>query len=114
MTRLKLTFVKLTIVVGVAVIAAWQWSAASHKNNFENESFNQGFVGQALLGVVMAGIPAILFAVLTYIALEWLLFRPGELEEFRARRRVAVISQGLGAQPKDQETQETPRHDYAD
>src|SRR5215471_5728864 len=114
MTRLKLAFVKLMIAAGAAIIVAWQWGAAMHKNNFGNESFNQGFVGQALLGIVMAGIPAILFAVFTYLALEWLLFRPGELEDFRARRRIKTISRELSEQPKVREAPETPHHDYAD
>jgi L-asparagine transporter-like permease len=114
MTRLKLAFVKLMIAVGAVIIVAWQWGTAMHKNNFGNESFNQGFVGQALLGIVMAGIPAILFAVFTYLALEWLWFRPGELEDFRARRRIKAISRELSEQPTAHDAPETPRHDYAD
>jgi len=114
MTRLKLAFVKLVIVAGMAVIGVWQWHEATHKNDFGNESFNQGLVGQALLGVVMAGIPAILYAVLMYLALEWLLFRPGELAEFRARRRVKATWRALSARPKPPEPPPTRQHDYVD
>jgi heme/copper-type cytochrome/quinol oxidase subunit 2 len=113
-TRLKLALVMLVIAVGVVFIAAWQWDAAMHKNNFGNASFNQGVVGQTLLGVVMIGIPAILFAVFSYLGLEWLLFRPGELADFRARRRIKAIGRELGEQSKPLNAPEAPRHDYAD
>ena len=114
MTRLKLALVMVVIAAGVVVIAMWQWDAAMHKNNFGNASFNQGVVGQTLLGVVMIGIPAILFAVFSYLGLEWLLFRPGELADFKAKQRVEAISRELGEQPKSLNVPEAPRHDYAD
>jgi hypothetical protein len=115
MTRLKLVFVKLVIGVGIALIAAWQWNVAMNKNNFGNNTFDQGMVGKVLLGVVMAGIPAILFAVLAYIALEWLLFAPGELADYRAHRRIAGMRHTLrNTSEPSSPTPEKPGHDYAD
>jgi len=46
--------------------------------------------------------------------LEWLLFRPGELADFKAKQRVEAISRELGEQPKSLNVPEAPRHDYAD
>jgi signal transduction histidine kinase len=114
MTRFKLAVVKLVIAAGALVIVAWQWDAAMHRNNFGSESFNQGLIGQALLGVVMAGIPAIVFAVFAYLALEWLLFRPGELADFRARQRLKATYLAHGEEPAALEAPEPARHDYAD
>jgi len=114
MTRLKLIFVRMVIAAGISIIAVWQWHAATHKNNFGNESFEQGPVGKALLGAVMIGIPAILFAVLTYLALEWLLFGPGELQDYRARRRIAALRRTLGETEPASPRPDIPQNDYVD
>jgi len=114
MTRLKLIFIWIVIAVGIVIIAVWQWNVATHKGNFGNESFEQGALGKALLGAVMIGIPAILFAVLAYLALEWLLFRPGELQDYRARRRIAALRHSLGERAPAPPQPDVPKNDYVD
>ena len=114
MTRIKLVLVRLTIAAGVIIIIAWQWRNFIHKNDYGSGSFNQGLIGQTLLGIVMAGIPAVLFAVLAYLALEWLLFDRGELENYRARRRIAGMRRATGNTPHQPAAPAKPEHDYVD
>jgi len=44
-----------------------------------------------MLAVLMAGIPIVLFAAATYLALTHLLFRRGELDEYKKRKIIESV-----------------------
>lgn len=94
-TRHKLALLRLVIGMGCAAIAAWQWQLATHKETYGNHSFGMGMPGTLGLAAIMAGIPAVIFAVAVDLAGKRLLFRRGELEEFHARARVEAIKKAL-------------------
>ncbi|MHB8267477.1 hypothetical protein [Bradyrhizobium sp.] len=88
MTRLKLAAINIVIVLGAIVIAYVQWPEAVKNSGFGTGGYNQGMIGTILLAILMAGIPIILFAIVAHLGLTWLLFRPGELEDYKARKLV--------------------------
>ena len=80
-TRLKIIFVNVVIVLGSLVIAVLQWPEAVKNGAFGPSRYNQGPMGTIMLTVLMAGIPIVLFAAATYLALTHLLFRRGGIDD---------------------------------
>ena len=66
------------------------------------------------LTVLMAGIPIILFAVVTYLVLAFLLLRPGEPEEYKAKKLLTRMSRRLPPKKEKGQESEAQNHDYAD
>jgi hypothetical protein len=91
MTRLKQFFINVVIVLGALVIVYVQWPEALKNSGFGSGGYNQGMIGTVLLAILMAGIPIIIFAIVAHLALAWLLFRPGELEDYKARKLIKSI-----------------------
>jgi hypothetical protein len=100
MTRLKQFFINAVIVLGALVIVYVQWPEALKNSGFGSGGYNQGMIGTVLLAILMAGIPIIIFAIVAHLALAWLLFRPGELEEYKARKLVESLSAKSPRTPK--------------
>ena len=90
-TRLKLAFVNAVIVLGAIAIAAMQWPEAVKNSGFGSSGYNQGLTGTVMLAVLMAGIPIVLFAAGAYLALTHLLFRRGELDEYKKRKIIESV-----------------------
>lgn len=111
MTYFKLAAINVVIVLGSLGIAYLQWPEAVKNSGFGSGGYNQGIVGTLMLAALMAGIPIIIFAVAANLTLSWLLFRTGELEEYKARKLIA----GLKNQ-KDTSTNASKlsNHDFAD
>jgi hypothetical protein len=91
MTRLKLAFINAVIVLGSIVIAVLQWPEAVKNSGFGSGGYNQGLTGAIMLAVLMAGIPIVLFAAATYLALTHLLFRRGEIDEYKKRKIIESV-----------------------
>jgi hypothetical protein len=49
---------------------------------------SQGLMSAVLLELIMAGIPIVLWGVATHFVLGWLLLKPGELDDYRARQEI--------------------------
>jgi hypothetical protein len=90
-TRLKLAFVNAVIVLGAIAVAAMQWPEAVKNSGFGASGYNQGLTGTVMLAVLMAGIPIVLFAAGAYLALTHLLFRRGELDEYKKRKIIESV-----------------------
>jgi hypothetical protein len=90
-TRLKLALVNAVIVVGAIAIAVLQWPEAVKNSGFGASGYNQGLTGTIMLAVLMAGIPIVLFAAAAYLILTHLLFRRGELEDYRNRKIIESV-----------------------
>ncbi len=97
--RLRLGFIALVIAAGVIAIAFLQWPQAVRSSGYGSGTYAQGPVDTMLLAALMIGIPAVLFAVVAYLGLSWLLFRPGEMERFRRHRIVASVEGPFDAVP---------------
>jgi hypothetical protein len=91
MTRLKLAFVNAVIVLGAIAIAILQWPEAVKNSGFGASGYNQGLTGTIMLAVLMAGIPIVLFAAAAYLALTHVLFRRGELDDYRKRKIIESV-----------------------
>jgi hypothetical protein len=104
MTRFKQILINAVIVVGALVIAYFQWQEALKSSGFGSGGYHQGMIGTVLLAILMAGIPIILFAIVAHLGLTWLLFRSGELEDYKARKLVESLSAKSPKAPK-------PSHD---
>jgi hypothetical protein len=104
-TRLKLAFINAVIVLGAIAIAVLQWPEAVKNSGFGASGYNQGLTGTIMLAVLMAGIPIVLFAAAAYLALTHLLFRRGELDEYRKRKIIETLcgqaKGGTAAQPSE-------------
>jgi uncharacterized membrane protein len=105
MTRFKQFLINAVIVVGALVIVYVQWPEALKNSGFGSGGYNQGMIGTVLLAILMAGIPIIIFAIVAHLGLAWLLFRPGELEDYKARKLV----ESLGAK-SPQPSQSSPNN----
>jgi hypothetical protein len=110
-TRLKLAAINVLIALGAFAIAYIQWPEALRSSGFGSGGYNQGMIGTVLLFVLMAGIPIIIFAIVLNLGLTWLLFRPGELEEYKARKLIEDLAGKKDAAP---ETPKSQHHDFAD
>lgn len=100
MTRLKLFFINAVIVLGALVIVYVQWPEALKNSGYGSGGYNQGMIGTVLLAILMAGIPIIIFAIVAHLGLAWLLFRPGELEDYKARKLVESLGAKSPPTPK--------------
>jgi hypothetical protein len=107
MTRLKLLAINILIALGAVAIAYVQWSEALKNSGFGSGGYNQGIIGTVLLAILMAGIPIILFAVVAHLGLTWLLFRPGEVEDYKARKLVERLSAKSPRTPKPSSESQT-------
>jgi hypothetical protein len=105
MTRLKQFLINAVIVLGALAIVYVQWPEALKNSGFGSGGYNQGMIGTVLLAILMAGIPIIIFAIVAHLGLAWLLFRPGELEDYKARKLV----ESLGAK-SSQPSQPSPNN----
>jgi len=105
MTRFKQFLINAVIVVGALAIAYVQWPEALKNSGFGSGGYNQGMIGTVLLAILMAGIPIIIFAIVAHLGLAWLLYRPGELEDYKARKLV----ESLGAK-SPQPSQSSPNN----
>jgi len=98
--RLRTLFVNLVVAAGVLAIVWLQWPQAVQSNCFAASGCSQGVVGTVLLEIIMAGIPAILFAIVAHAGLTWLLFRPKEVADYRRRKIVADVTRDIDAAPR--------------
>jgi hypothetical protein len=90
-TRFKLAFVNAVIVLGAIAIAVMQWPEAVRNSGFGASGYHQGLTGTIMLAVLMAGIPIVLYAAAAYLILTHLLFRRGELDEYRKRKIIESV-----------------------
>ena len=101
MTAFKLYLARLLTFAGVVAVAVWQWQAAAARESYGVPDFGHGAIHEALLRIVMAGIPAVSFGVCAHLFLTWGLFRRGELEEFKARRLIKKTRRVLKNEAKE-------------
>lgn len=92
-TRLKLAFLNSVIVLGSFAIIVAQWPEAMKLHGYGG-GYEQGEASTVFLAVLLTGIPALLYAGFVHITLSHWLFRPGELQSYRARRLVQSIRTG--------------------
>jgi hypothetical protein len=97
-TRLKIIFINVVIVLGSLVIAVLQWPEAVKNGAFGPSRYNQGPMGTIMLAVLMAGIPIVLFAAATYLALTHLLFRRGEIDDYKKRKIIESLAREAKAE----------------
>ena len=76
--RLRLFIIGVLIAAGVIGIAVLQWPEAVKSSGYGSGTYSQGLVGTMLLAALMAGIPAVLFAIVAYLGLTWLLLSPAK------------------------------------
>src|ERR1700730_11041259 len=107
MTRLKLAFINAVIVLGSIVIAVLQWPEAVKNSGFGSSGYNQGLTGAIMLAVLMAGIPIVLFAAATYLALTHLLFRRGEIDDYKKRKIIESMGREAKADAPARSTDDT-------
>jgi len=113
-TRLKLAVINAVIVLGALAIAYIQWPEALRNSGFGSGGYNQGMTGTVLLFVLMAGIPIIIFAIIAHLGLVWLLFRPGELEDYKARKLVESIRTSESPKKSAAPSNQSGNHDFID
>jgi hypothetical protein len=106
-TRLKIIFINAVIVLGSIVIAVLQWPEAVKNNGFWSSRYDQGLMGTIMLAVLMAGIPIVLFAAATYLALTHLLFRRGEIDEYKKRKIIESVGREAKADAPARSTDDT-------
>jgi hypothetical protein len=109
-TRLKLAFVNVVILVGVAFIVWELWPQAMTDHSI-GAGYDEGIGARVYLAILMTGIPALGYAVVAYLLLSHFLFKPDELKIYRARRLVERL-QIKKATPADTPTSQN--HDFAD
>ena len=114
MTRLKLAAINVLIALGAVAIAYIQWPEALRNSGFGSGGYSQGMIGTVLLFILMAGIPIIIFAIVVNLGLTWLLFRPGELEEYKARRLIESIRTTEGTAKGAAPPAQSGNHDFID
>ena len=85
-TALKLWLMWGVILAGEVVIFADTW------RRVDGRYASEGLITEALMSVIMGGIPGVAFAGVVYVALAWLAFKPGEIEAYRLRRTLAAAS----------------------
>ena len=95
--RLRLFLIGIVMAAGFAAIAILQWPEAEKASGYGSGTYSQGFVGTMLLAALMAGIPAVLFAIVAYLGLTWLLFKPGEIERFRRHKIIESVIESSDA-----------------
>lgn len=105
MTLIKLILVRLVVVVSAGVVFALQWDSAMHKETYGSEAFNPGPIWKFFLSMIMSGIPAVFFAVCSYLILAHFAFRRGELDDFYARRRVKAVRRSIMGKREDLQRQ---------
>ena len=106
-TRLKIIFINAVIVLGSIVIAVLQWPEAVKNSGFGPSRYNQGPTGTIMLAVLMAGIPIVLFAAATYLALTHLLFRRGEIDDYKKRKIIESAGREAKADAPARPTDDT-------
>ncbi len=88
MTRLKIAFVNLVIVLGSLAIIWVQWPEAMKSHGYGYAAYDQGIASRVFLAVLLTGIPVLLYAVAVHVALGHFFFAPGELALYRARHLI--------------------------
>src|ERR1700680_1844675 len=106
-TRLKIIFINAVIVLGSLVIAVLQWPEAVKNNDFWSSRYDQGLMGTIMLAVLMAGIPIVLFAAAAYLALTHLLFRRGEIDDYKKRKIIESVGREAKADAPARSTDDT-------
>ena len=96
-------FINVVIVLGTVGIVLAQWPEAIKNSGFGSGGYNQGMTGTVFLAVLMAGIPAVLFAVSTYLVLSYLLLRRGEREVYEARKLIKSLDANADVVKADSE-----------
>jgi hypothetical protein len=91
MTRLKLAFINLVIVVGAAAIIWMQWPEAMKPHGYGYAAYEPGLASRVFLAILLTGIPVLLYAVVAHVFLSHFLFAQGEVKAFRARKLVESI-----------------------
>ena len=114
MTSFKLFLVRLLTVAGVCAVAFWQWQAAAARESYGIPGFGHGAFHEALLRIVMAGIPAVAFGVCAHFFLTWGLFRRGEIAELEARRLIKKTRRALEKETKAVQEPKTPGRVFED
>jgi heme/copper-type cytochrome/quinol oxidase subunit 2 len=99
MTRAKIIFINIIIVVGAVAIAVLQWPRAR-----ENIGNADDIGGAILLEVLIAGIPIVIWAGVAHFGLSWLLMRRGELDAYYACDEIERL-------PRQTRTTEQESHD---
>jgi undecaprenyl pyrophosphate phosphatase UppP len=109
-TAYKIAFINVIIALGVGAIiwVFWPDAIANHSIGL---GYEQGVGARLFLAVLITGIPALIYAVFAYVTLSHWLFRPGELNAYRARRLVESIKTTAGA---TKTAEQSDKHDFAD
>ena len=93
--RARLFAVNVLICGGAIAIAYFQWGEAVRGSGFGSGGYSQGLTGTVMLWLLMAGIPILIFAIGAHFALTWLLFRPGEIDSYKAWQVISDVSQDV-------------------
>lgn len=113
MTRIKLAFMNMVIVLGVAAIVWVQWPEAM-KSHAIGAGYEQGLGASIFLAVLLTAFPALLYAVAVHIALKHWLFAPNELKAYRARRLVESIRMTEDNAKTATPSAQSGKHDFID
>jgi fatty acid desaturase len=90
-TGRKLAAVNGVVLLGCILIVWSGWPEAIKTASLDAKDYGPGPMAAGFLALIMVGIPTVLFAVLAHMALTWLLFRSGEIEEYEARKLLATL-----------------------
>lgn len=91
MTRLKITFINLVIVIGAAAIIWVQWPEAMKPHGYGYAAYEQGLASKVFLAALLTGIPVLLYAVAVHVALGHFLFAQDEVKVYRARKLIKSL-----------------------
>jgi len=90
-TRAKIIFINSVIALGAVAIIVVQWPEGMKPHGYGYAAYEEAWASRVFLDALLTGIPVVLYAGAVHVLLSYWLFKPGELQAYKARQLIATI-----------------------